>query len=103
MAEAIQKAEYQEITEGPTQRATWDASMAEEATATTAHATRPETTTVTAPTLTSQERGEPMMGRTPLQRLHETLGRKFGYGILRTPASNAKTIGGSRDVHRLGE
>ena len=43
------------------------------------------------------------MGRTPLQRLHDALRRRFGNNIIMTPAKNGEVGGNNRDAHRRGE
>ena len=77
VAEAIHEAEEQASAEGPTQRESKDTTTMVEATTTSAQTARAETTTVGAPPMGSQERGEPRMGRTPLQRLHGALMRRL--------------------------
>jgi hypothetical protein len=77
VAEAIHEAEDQ-TTEEPTQHAAKVTTIMEEAIAPTAQATRAETSSAIAPPMASQERGEPRIGRTPLQRLQDAPKRRFG-------------------------
>ncbi len=71
--------------------------------ATTIHAMQEQSLNTTTSATQFQERGDPGIGRTLLQRLQDALKRRFGSEILRTSSSNVKAAGNNKIVQRREE